>query len=75
MKGDKKLKGEWKRKSGAVWESKNGDRIHVLGVISKGKRVVTQDIQSSVLYFKCMDIMGQNNKRALMLVCEKSKGN
>lgn len=72
MKGLKKLTGEWERKSGAVYEDKNGNRIHTLGVIKKGGIVINDPhIHTSDLYSKCMNIMGQNNKRALMLFSEQ----
>lgn len=70
MKGKKKLKGKWKRKGGCVYEAKNGDRIHYLGCILKAIDNQTYYIDMHHDFNLCMDIMGQNRKRALMLYCE-----
>lgn len=70
MKGTKKLKGEWKHLGGSVYESKNGDRIHLQGSIKKKGQFRIAATHTGC-FFRCMDLMGQNNKRALMLVCEK----
>lgn len=71
MKGEKKLKGNWRCVAGSVYEAKNGDRIHLLGNIKPFCRRAPQRQEFFKSYSRCMDIMGQNNKRALMLVCEK----
>ena len=69
MKGQKKLKGEWKNVGGCVYESNNGDRIHIHCLIRKSGRM-SHNVISTGNYTECMKITGQNNKRSLMLVCE-----
>ena len=65
-----KLSGKWKRLSGAVYESINGTRVHMLGLIGCQKQI---DVDSPAYisdFLKFERIMGGNRKRALMLMAE-----
>jgi len=65
-----KLKGKWKRLSGAVHESANGTRIHMLGLISCQKLIDVESAPHLYAFFRFEDICGGNRKRALMLMAE-----
>ena len=65
-----KLRGKWKRLSGAVFESANGTRIHMLGLIQCQKQINVESGKHISSFLRSMDICGGNRKRALMLIAE-----
>lgn len=67
-----KLSGRWKRLGCSVYESSNGDRVHTLGTLRVGGKTITiSSCELVKLERYCLRLMGFNNKRALMLMCEK----
>ena len=69
-----KLKGKWKRLSGAVFESVAGTRVHMLGLIKTGGEkwnlIDTDSAKHRKQFYLCLGICGRNRKRALMLMAE-----
>jgi len=68
-----KLKGAWSYVGSSTYEAFTGDRIHLNGLIrTKDADIIMISTWELVkLKNKCLKIMGWNNKRALMLMCEK----
>lgn len=67
-----KLKGRWKRLSGAVYQSSNGDRVHLLGTMMIDGHITTiNSCYLAQMHQLCRKIMGLNEKRAIMLMAEK----
>ena len=67
-----KLKTAWKRLSASVYENNNGDIIHTLGTIKHNGHIITICSKELLeLHQQCCRIMGFNEKRSLMLMCEK----
>jgi len=67
-----KLKGNWRRMSGAVYQSKDGSRVHMLGVIKdvNNNIIHTESGKYSKSFYHCLKVCGHNRKRALMFFAE-----
>ena len=71
-----KLKGAWTYVGSSTYEAITSDRIHILGTIKVGGKILStcSSFEMVKLKYLCFRIMGGNEKRALMLMCEKLSG-
>ncbi len=65
-----KLNGKWKKLSNSIYESSNGTRIHLMGVIRCQKTIFINETHWFNLFYNYELICGGNRKRALMLMAE-----
>lgn len=71
---DRKLRGNWKRLTPSVYESKYGDRIHTGGLIkfANGDLIRLSNFKSYMAISCCIHVAG-NKKRGMMLFTEIAK--
>ena len=71
---ERKLRGEWKKLSPSVYESKHGDRIHTGGLVTmaSGHKIRCHNFYVDLVMDE-LEVMGGNKKRALMLFAETAR--
>lgn len=71
---DRKLRGNWKRLTPSIYESKYGDRVHTGGLIkfANGDLIRLSNSKSHTALSCYVDVAG-NKKRGMMLFTEIAK--
>ena len=71
---DRKLRGEWKKLSPSVYESRYGDRIHTGGLIrfANGDQIRLSHLQSRMVISDYVKVAG-SKRRGMMLFTEIAK--